>query len=57
MPVAFDDFDRFGEVGGFQPLNEQLALPMVLVMSIWNDVSPPPFPRPLSRESLSGATD
>ena len=38
-PVAFDDRDRFGEVGGFGALNEALALPMVLVMSIWSDVS------------------
>lgn len=40
-PIAFDDRDRFGEVGGFSVLNDALAMPMVLVMSIWSDVSPP----------------
>lgn len=37
--TVFDEFNRFEEVGGFSKLNEALALPMVLVMSIWNDVS------------------
>ena len=36
---AFDDRNRFSEVGGFDQLNQALALPMVLVMSIWDDVS------------------
>ncbi|SPO05179.1 probable cellulose 1,4-beta-cellobiosidase [Cephalotrichum gorgonifer] len=36
-PIAFDDFNRFDEVGGFPVLNEALALPMVLVLSIWSD--------------------
>jgi len=38
-PEAFGDRDRFGEVGGFDQLNAALAVPMVLVMSIWDDVS------------------
>jgi hypothetical protein len=37
-PVVFGDRDRFGEVGGYPQLNRALALPMVLVMSIWSDV-------------------
>jgi cellulose 1,4-beta-cellobiosidase len=37
--TVFDDFSRFEEVGGFPQLNEALAVPMVLVMSIWDDVS------------------
>jgi len=36
---TFDDRDRFAEVGGFSQLNAALAVPMVLVMSIWDDVS------------------
>lgn len=43
-PIAFDDRDRFGEVGGFTALNDALSLPMVLVMSIWSDVSNPLTP-------------
>lgn len=39
MHTVFDERNRFEEVGGFSKLNEALALPMVLVMSIWNDVS------------------
>jgi cellulose 1,4-beta-cellobiosidase len=35
--AAFDERSRFEEVGGFPALNKALALPMVLVMSIWND--------------------
>ncbi len=38
-PIAFDDRDRFGEVGGYPVLNDALSMPMVLVMSIWADVS------------------
>ncbi|KAK1775016.1 concanavalin A-like lectin/glucanase domain-containing protein [Copromyces sp. CBS 386.78] len=34
---AFDDRDRFAEVGGFDQLNTALRVPMVLVMSIWDD--------------------
>lgn len=40
-PIAFDDRDRFNEVGGYSQLDEALAIPMVLVMSIWSDVSLP----------------
>lgn len=40
-PIVFNDRDRFGEVGGFDQLNNALSLPMVLVMSIWGDVSFP----------------
>lgn len=39
---AFGDKDRFNEVGGFPLLNKALAIPMVLVMSIWDDVSSHP---------------
>lgn len=42
MHTVFDEFNRFEEVGGWPKLNEGLGLPMVLVMSIWNDVSLPP---------------
>jgi cellulose 1,4-beta-cellobiosidase len=38
-PIAFGDRDRFGEIGGFDQLNAALQVPMVLVMSIWDDVS------------------
>ncbi|KAL7628427.1 Exoglucanase 1 [Parahypoxylon ruwenzoriense] len=34
---VLDDRDRFSEVGGFDQLNQALGLPMVLVMSIWDD--------------------
>ncbi|KAK0650045.1 glycoside hydrolase [Cercophora newfieldiana] len=34
---VFDDRDRFEEVGGFSQLNAALQVPMVLVMSIWDD--------------------
>lgn len=34
---AFGDRDRFAEVGGFSQLNAALRIPMVLVMSIWDD--------------------
>jgi hypothetical protein len=37
--TAFGDRNRFSEVGGFDQLNAALRLPMVLVMSIWDDVS------------------
>lgn len=37
--VAFGDKDRFNDVGGWPQLNKALAVPMVLVMSIWDDVS------------------
>ncbi|KAK0614760.1 putative cellulose 1, 4-beta-cellobiosidase [Immersiella caudata] len=35
--AAFGDRDRFAEVGGFDQLNAALGVPMVLVMSIWDD--------------------
>ncbi|KAH6657326.1 putative cellulose 1, 4-beta-cellobiosidase [Truncatella angustata] len=34
---VFGDRDRFSEVGGFPQLNKALQVPMVLVMSIWDD--------------------
>uniref|UniRef100_O94093 Glucanase n=2 Tax=Chaetomiaceae TaxID=35718 RepID=O94093_9PEZI len=34
---VFDDRNRFAETGGFDALNEALTIPMVLVMSIWDD--------------------
>ncbi|KAL8393746.1 hypothetical protein RB595_003477 [Gaeumannomyces hyphopodioides] len=34
---VFDDRNRFEEVGGWSQLQKALALPMVLVMSIWDD--------------------
>lgn len=46
---AWDERDRQSEIGGFAALNSALALPMVLVMSIWADVSSKnsrPFPLP-----------
>lgn len=36
---VFGDRDRFDEVGGFSKLNEAFSVPMVLVLSIWDDVS------------------
>lgn len=38
-PPLFEDRDRHNEVGGTPALNEALRLPMVLVLSIWADVS------------------
>ncbi|KAK4159896.1 glycoside hydrolase [Cladorrhinum sp. PSN259] len=35
--ATFGDRDRFAEVGGFAQLNAALRVPMVLVMSIWDD--------------------
>ncbi|KAL8314806.1 hypothetical protein RB593_008416 [Gaeumannomyces tritici] len=34
---VFDDRNRFKEVGGFTKLDAAVRIPMVLVMSIWND--------------------
>lgn len=34
---VFNDRDRFSEVGGFNGVNQALSVPMVLVMSIWDD--------------------
>lgn len=43
--TTFDDRDRYSEVGGFDAINDALSKPLVLVMSIWDDVSSlPPFP-------------
>ena len=41
---AFDDRPRFTEVGGFAQMDKAHQSPMVLVMSLWDDVSlgPPP---------------
>lgn len=36
--VAFDDRDRFNEVGGWAKMNEALRGEWVLVMSLWDDV-------------------
>lgn len=36
---VFTDRNRFEEVGGWAQLQKALALPLVLVMSIWDDVS------------------
>jgi cellulose 1,4-beta-cellobiosidase len=36
---VFGDKNRFDEVGGWPQLNAALKIPMVLVMSIWDDVS------------------
>ena len=35
---VFGERDRYEEVGAFEAFNDALNLPMVLVMSIWNDV-------------------
>lgn len=48
MHTVFDEFNRFEEVGGWPQLNQGLGLPMVLVMSIWNDVSLPHPQHPAS---------
>ena len=37
---VFEDVNRFNDVGGWPALNEALGIPMVLVMSIWDDVCP-----------------
>jgi len=37
--TKFGEFNRFDDVGGWTALNEALRLPMVLVMSVWDDVS------------------
>lgn len=37
--VFEEETDRYADVGGWPALNEGLALPQVLVMSIWADVS------------------
>jgi cellulose 1,4-beta-cellobiosidase len=34
---VFDDRDRFNEVGGWSKLNDALRIPMVLVLSLWDD--------------------
>lgn len=36
---AFGDRDRYSEVGGFNAINNAVSKPLVLVMSIWDDVS------------------
>lgn len=41
---TFNDRDRFAEVGGFSQLDAALGVPMVLVMSIWDDVRAPLSP-------------
>ena len=40
--VAFDDRDRFNEVGGWSKMNDALRSEWVLVMSLWDDVSKGP---------------
>jgi len=35
--TVFDDRNRFSEVGGFDQVNAAFNVPMVLVMSIWDD--------------------
>ena len=39
---VFDDYDRYTEVGGWSAISEAAALPQVLVLSIWADVSDRP---------------
>lgn len=39
---VFDERDRYAEVGGWSAMQDAISIPMVLVMSIWNDVSLPP---------------
>lgn len=36
---VFGERDRYGEVGGWTAMQDAITKPMVLVMSIWNDVS------------------
>lgn len=42
--AAWDDYPRQEEIGGYTQVNNALELPMVLVMSIWADVSGVPTP-------------
>ena len=49
--TAFGDHNRFKDVGGFDQLNKALGVPMVLVMSIWDDVSSSSAPRALPAAS------
>lgn len=51
MFEAFGDRDRYSEVGGFEAINDALNQPMVLVMSIWDDVCSPLFPQPMVLKS------
>ncbi len=46
---AFDDRDRFSEVGGWGKLNAALGGKWVLVMSLWDDVRfyPPSISDPI----------
>lgn len=37
--VAFGDGDHFNDMGGFAQFSKGVAAPMVLVMSLWDDVS------------------
>jgi cellulose 1,4-beta-cellobiosidase len=38
--VAFGDADHFNEKGGLKQMSKAVAGPMVLVMSLWDDVRP-----------------
>jgi len=42
--AAFNNRDRFNEVGGFSAMTSALSKPMVLVMSLWDDVGLSPLP-------------
>lgn len=41
---VFGDEGSFNNNGGLAKMGEAVAAPMVLVMSLWNDVSEPPDP-------------
>lgn len=43
--TAFGDTNVFAQKGGLAQMGKAVAAPMVLVMSVWDDVSaPPPIP-------------
>lgn len=50
---VFGERDRFNEVGGWSKLNSALEIPMVLVMSIWSDVSLDPSVWPKTKQRLT----
>jgi cellulose 1,4-beta-cellobiosidase len=44
---TFGDEPSFNNNGGLAQMSDAVASPMVLVMSLWSDVSPPPLSAPL----------
>ncbi len=52
--VAFGDDDHFTQKGGLKQFTKAVAGPMVLVMSLWDDVGSSPLPAPRPRFLLTG---